>query len=97
MKRSRKGLKLKCKNKDIKLKEKEEEMIDNAKLQKIKKLINMNTNYSKIKYKDFVYTLGDCLLIRDTNEGFLIGKLVKIIQNGGLKRCSYWPTVQIQW
>ncbi len=54
-------------------------------------------NYNKIKYKSDIYTLGDYLMVRDVNDGFLIGKLVKIIQSGGFKKYPYWPTIQVQW
>ena len=36
-------------------------------------------------------------MIRDVNEGFLIGKLTKVIHTGGFKKYPYWPTVQVQW
>ena len=68
------------------------------KLQRVKKLISPHISYSKIKYRNEVYSIGDCVTIKDEIEGsFLIGKLVKIIQANGFKKCPYWPTVQVQW
>lgn len=72
-------------------------LVTNSKTQQIKKLVSMSTAYNKIKYKDEVYSLGDNILIRDTNDGFLIGKLVKIIQANAFKKYPYWPAIQIQW
>jgi hypothetical protein len=68
------------------------------KMLKIKKLINPNVSYNKIKYRNEVYSIGDSLLIRDEVEGsYLIGKLIKIVQYNGFKKYPYWPTVQVQW
>jgi len=36
-------------------------------------------------------------MIRDVQENFLIGKLIKIVTQGGNKKHPYWPTVQVQW
>ncbi len=54
-------------------------------------------NYNKIKYKSDIFALGDFLMIRDVNDGFLIGKLIKVVQTGGFKKYPYWPTIQVQW
>jgi hypothetical protein len=59
--------------------------------------VSPDINYNKIKYKNDIFTLGDCLLIRDVNEGYLVGKMIKIVQSGGLKKYPYWPTIQVQW
>jgi hypothetical protein len=67
------------------------------KMQKIRKIVSPEINYNKVKYKSEVYTIGDCLLIRDVNDGFLIAKLVKIVQCNGLKKYPWWPTIQVQW
>jgi hypothetical protein len=67
-------------------------------MQKIKKLISPNIAYNKIKYKNEIFSIGDCLLIRDEgDDSYLIGKLVKINQFNGYKKYPYWPTIQIQW
>ncbi len=36
-------------------------------------------------------------MVRDLNGDFLVGKLIKIITNGGFKKYPYWPTIQVQW
>jgi hypothetical protein len=66
-------------------------------MQKIRNLVSPDLTYGKIKYKSDVYSLGDCLMIRDVNEGFLIGRLIKILQCNGFKKYPWWPTIQIQW
>jgi hypothetical protein len=71
--------------------------VDSIKLQKIRKIVSPDITYNKIKYKNDIFSLGDCLLVRDQFEGFLIGKLIKIIPSGGFKKYPYWPTIQIQW
>jgi hypothetical protein len=93
MKRARRGLKLKKFNREIQ----EPNQIDSAKLQKLKKLVSAELNYTKVKYKGEIYSIGDILMIRDVNEGFLIGKLLKVVAQGGNKKYSHWPTVQVQW
>jgi hypothetical protein len=68
------------------------------KLQRIKKLISPTISYDKIKYRNEVYSIGDCVIIKDEiEESFLIGKIVKIIQTNGFKKIPYWPTIQVQW
>ena len=52
---------------------------------------------SKIKFKSDIYSVGDCLLVRDVNEGFLVAKLIKIIQYNGFKKYPFWPTIKVQW
>jgi hypothetical protein len=71
-------------------------LVDQEKLQKIRKIVSPETNYTKIKYKQDIYSIGDNLLIRD-NDGFLIGKLINIIPVNGDKKYSYWPTIEVQW
>lgn len=71
--------------------------MDNNKIQKIRKIVNADIDYKKIKYKSHIYSIGDSILIRDVNEGFLVAKLVKIIQYNGFKKYPFWPTIQVQW
>lgn len=66
-------------------------------MEKIKKIVSPSVNYNKVKYKSDIYSVGDYLLIKDVNDGFLVGKLIKIIKNGGMKKYPYWPTIQVQW
>lgn len=66
-------------------------------MQNIRKIVSLDQPYKKIKYKNEIYTLGDVLLIRDVSEGFLIGKLIKVIPSNGIKKYPWWPTIQVQW
>lgn len=72
-------------------------LVDNQKLQKIRKIVSPEVNYNKVKFRDEIYSIGDYLMIREENDGFLVGKLVKIVQSGGIKKYPYWPTIQVQW
>jgi hypothetical protein len=94
MKRARRGFKLKRKTSSVDEEGKESK---SAKLQKIRRFVSPYLNYTKLKYKDEIYSLDDILMIRDVNEGFLVAKLVKILGTGGNKKYSHWPTVQVQW
>jgi hypothetical protein len=71
--------------------------VNEEKIQKIQKIVSPNVNYNKIKYKSDIYSIGDYLMVRDVNDGFLIGKLIKIIQFNGMKKYPYWPSIQVQW
>ena len=71
--------------------------VDQQKLQKIRKIVSSDTKYTKIKYKQDIYSIGDNLLIRDSSDGFLIGKLINIIPTNGDKKYNYWPTIEVQW
>ena len=63
----------------------------------LEKLIPSTIEYQHIKFKDFVFSVGDFLLINDVSEDFSIGKLVKIIPRNGLSDISYWPCIKVQW
>ncbi len=93
MRRARRCLKLKKTIREIQ----EPNQIDSIKLQKLKKIVSSELNYTKVKYKGEIYSLGDILMVRDVNEGFLICKFLKIVPHGGNKKYSHWPTVQVQW
>jgi hypothetical protein len=67
------------------------------KLCKIKKYININETYSKIKFKQDYFSIGDNLMVRDFNENFLVAKLSKIIPVNGNKKYPYWPTIEVEW
>lgn len=71
--------------------------VDQQKLQKIRKIVSSDTKYTKIKYKQDIYSIGDNLLIRDSSDGFLVGKLINIIPTNGDKKYNYWPTIEVQW
>ena len=66
-------------------------------MQKIRKIVHPDTKYTKIKYKQDIYSLGDNLLVREGTDSFLIGKLISIIPSNGNKQYSYWPTIEVQW
>jgi hypothetical protein len=66
-------------------------------MEKIRKVVSTTISYDKVKYKSETYQLGDCLMIRDFGEGYLIGKLIKVVQEDGFKKYPWWPTIQVQW
>lgn len=61
------------------------------------KLTSLTIDYQHIKYKDFVFSVGDFLLINDISDDYSIGKLVKIIPRNGLNDLAYWPCIRVQW
>ena len=71
--------------------------VDYQKLQKIRKIVCPDIKYTKIKFKQDIYSIGDNLLIRDSADGFLIGKLINIIPSNGDKKYTYWPTIEVEW
>jgi len=66
------------------------------KLEKVQKIVDYGKEYTKIKFKQDIYSVGDNLLIRDF-DGFLVGKLTRIITYNGIKKYPYWPTIEVQW
>ena len=58
---------------------------DKEKMEKIQNLISPDTSYTKLKYRDIYYSVGDKLIIFSSNEN-LIGELVRIIPTNGIKR-----------
>ena len=102
MRKTRKSLKLRNTRKHTLIsksiiKSKFKILVDKIKLQKIRKIVSPKIFYNKIKYKSDIYSIGDCILIRDSNEGFLVAKLEKIIKNNGYKKYPFWPTIEVQW
>ncbi len=71
--------------------------VSSDKLVKIRKIVSPDLIYNKIKFRNEIYSIGDHLMIRDEKEGFLIAKLIKINQTGGLDKYSYWPSILVQW
>ena len=67
------------------------------KLEKIQKIVSLGKDYTMIKFKHNIYSVGDTLLVRDLNEGFLIAKLLRILSYNGNKKYPYWPTIEVQW
>lgn len=60
-------------------------------------MISEDIIYEKIKFKSNIYKIGDCLMIRDADDGYLVAKLLKIIQTNGLKQYPFWPVIEVQW
>lgn len=54
-------------------------------------------NYKKLKFREHVFIIGDTLLVRNNIEGYLIGKLTKILPVNGIKKYSNWPTIEVLW
>ena len=71
--------------------------VNDCKLEKIKKIVSPDVIYNKIKFKSEIYRIGDAVLVRDLNEGFLAAKLTRIIQCNGFKKYPFWPTIEVQW
>lgn len=71
--------------------------VDEKKLEKIYKIVSPDAFYNKLKYQSEIYNIGDCILVNDSKEGFLVAKLLKIIQLNGFEKYPYWPTIQVQW
>ena len=65
-------------------------------LEKLKKYIDADLNYDSIKFRNIIFKIGDVLLIQASEEN-LIGELIKIIPNNGIKEYPFWPTIQVKW
>lgn len=63
----------------------------------IEQFISKSISYTKFKYNSVIYTIGDCLFIKDSDNSFSIGELVKIIPSNGIKSMPYWPTIRVKW
>jgi hypothetical protein len=70
-----------------------------GKFEKVAQIINPTLLYKKIKYKNEIYNIDDCLLIRDplVQDGYLIAKLLEIIPINGIEKYPYWPAIRVQW
>lgn len=71
--------------------------MDEDKISKIKSIVAQSNNYNKFKFKSEIYSLGDTLMVQDVSDGYLIGKLARIIPSGGIPSYPHWPTIQVQW
>ena len=67
------------------------------KLEKIQKFINLGKTYTKIKFNQDYYSIGDNLMLRDINENFIVAKLKRIISYNGNKKYPFWPTIEVEW
>lgn len=66
-------------------------------MERVKNIISHNIEYNKVKYQDKIYSVGDDIIVRDSCDGYLIGKLIKIHTTNGSKRYIYWPTIEVEW
>ena len=66
------------------------------KIEIIYNLIYPEMSYDTIKFQSNYYSIGDLLIIYDQKEN-LIGELLRIIPNHGIKSNPYWPTIEVQW
>lgn len=73
----------------------EEKLFAEKKLQKIRKFVSAEILYSKIKYKNMLYSLGDNVIIR-TDFDYYIAKIIRIIPINGIMKYRYWPTIEIK-
>jgi hypothetical protein len=67
---------------------------DIKKFERIKNIVNLNTNYQTVKYKNENYSIGDYLLLKDSVVEY-IGKLIEIIPAGGIENFPYWPSIKV--
>jgi hypothetical protein len=65
----------------------------------VSQIVNPSVIYKKIKYRNEIYCVNDCLLIRDplVKDGYLIARLLQIIPMNGIEKYPYWPSIQVQW
>jgi hypothetical protein len=97
-----KHVKLHGKKKDYKNKteksntEDTESLINDNKLEIIQKIIPPFLEYTKIKSRGEIYSIGDNLILIEKNGELQIGKLTKIIPTGGNQKYPFWPTIEIQ-
>jgi hypothetical protein len=46
-------------------------------------------------FKDQIYNMGDTLLFRETEQTSVVGKLVRIIPEGGNSAHPKWPMIEV--
>lgn len=56
-----------------------------------------NVKFSKFKYRNEVYSVGEKVLISNGGSDYSIAKIIKILPLKGINRNSYWPSIQIEW
>jgi hypothetical protein len=44
-----------------------------------------------------VYDVGELLSFKENDSAIIIGKLVKIIPQGGNEVNTEWPMIEVQW
>lgn len=68
-----------------------------TKIEAISDYILKNSPYTQFKFNSIIYSIGDCLMIRDEINNFSIGKLLEIIPLKGIKSIPFWPSIKVQW
>ena len=53
--------------------------------------------YRKICFRENIYEVGDTLLFRETETTNVVGKLIRIIPEGGNELHPKWPMIEVQW
>ena len=52
--------------------------------------------YTGFKYGGVIYKINDVLII-NSSDGELYGKLTSIIPRKGMEKYSFWPSIEVQW
>ena len=65
--------------------------------QAITNFIIHNSPYTQFKFNSVIYSIGDCMKIKDVSNTFSIGKLIRIIPTKGIKSIPFWPSIEVQW
>jgi hypothetical protein len=67
------------------------------KIEKIKAIVCPKTNYYRLKYKNKFYSVGDFVLLNEKGrDEYVIAKLLRIVPINGIRRYSFWPTMEVQ-
>jgi hypothetical protein len=53
--------------------------------------------YKRILFNNIDYKLGDTIQFRETEKTSVVGKLIKIISEGGNPSHPKWPMIEVQW
>jgi hypothetical protein len=64
--------------------------------EKEKKYSKRKKDYKKLRYKSQIYEVGNPILIKHEDDTNTVGKLKKIIAQGGLSENQEWPSVDVQ-
>ena len=51
--------------------------------------------YKKLCFKDIIYEVGDMLSLKETENSNVVGKLVRIISEGGNPAHPKWPMIEV--
>lgn len=53
--------------------------------------------FSKFKYKNQIFTVGDDIQIYDESNEPLVGRIEKVIVFNGSSKYPHWPTIEVKW